>query len=268
MSEELQSGEDLPVENQQTEFTENHDNGVESAPATGEGQEQNTQEAANQQAVNDAINRQHKKFRDEERRANELQRQLEETQKQLQTTQPASEIPPMPDAFDDDYAEKVKARDEAIRQQSINQAQQQLVMQQQQAQQQQQAFEQQQAQAKKVESYTSRAKELNIDINDLQVAGQTVMSYGIGNDLAMAILDDPDGPLITNHLAANPAEALQVAQMNPVQQAMYIERTVRPKAAALKPRQSSAPAPADDVRGSGVDPDAGKYPHTKNAKFE
>jgi hypothetical protein len=54
--------------------------------------------------------------------------------------------------------------------------------------------------------------------------------------------------------------------MNPTQKGEHLA-TLKIKAKALRPRQSSAPPPTSDITGSGQNPDTGKYPNSKGAKF-
>jgi len=225
--------------------------------------EQNEEEAhkVNQDKINQVINKKH-------REAKEWQEKYEALAKQQQqNAQPdAPEIPPMPDPFDDDYAEKVKQRDEALRKRSVYEAEQQLRQQiaQQQAQ---QAQQQQIAQMKEAtESYVKKAKEYGITPEQLQEYGTTAAQY-VSDDLALAIVQDPDGALLTKYLASNPMEAMQLQSMNPYQVVMHIERNIRPKAQALKPKKTSAPQPTTKVDASGANVKT-ESPLLKGARFE
>ena len=248
---------------------ENTDSLVESE-TTAEVQAESQEPSADNQAnINDAINRQHKKFRDEERRANELQTKLDAQAKELDgfKNQAPATVPEMPDPFDDDYDSKLKARDEALVEQAKYDASQNLVKQQQEQAQQQAAYEQQKQVNDSIQTYTKRATDYGISSEELQQAGNLVASYGVSNDLTMEILKDEDGPLITKYLAANPLELDSIRNMNLYQQANYINSSVRAKAVQLKPKNSNAPAPADTLSGNGVDPELGKYQFSKGASF-
>ena len=176
-------------------------------------------------------------------------------------------IPDLPDPFDDDYETKLREREMLLTAKAQHEAQQQLLAQQQQQQQYQQQLQQQQELQKQVISYENRAKELGITQEELAQAGQTVAQYGISEDIAMGILADKDGALITKYLAANPLEISQLTSMNTVQAAMYLERHIRPKAANLKPKKSKAPAPSENLSGSSVKVES-KYKNISGAKFE
>jgi hypothetical protein len=164
-----------------------------------------------------------------------------------------------PDPYEDDYDTKQTAYEESIRQSAVfeaNKLHQQSEAQRQQAEKQRQYGADLNA---KASTYNVRAKEFGISEQDLQQAGQMLGSYALGDDVAMFILDDEQGPLITKYLAANHADADAITKMSPMQAAMYIERTIKPKVAALKPKVTSAPEPATRVKGGAKQPDGYKY---------
>jgi len=179
----------------------------------------------------------------------------------------AGNIPPMPDAFDDDYEAKVKVRDEAIIANANYNAQNQAYLAQQQFTQQQAAQAKQEQINKSMQDYTSKAVELGIKQEELQAAGNAVAGYGLSDDLVMHILADSDGPLITKHLAANPQEGYQLASMSPYQVGSFLDG-IKSKASALKPKKTNAPAPAERLTGNGADPEAGKYKNLRGTKYE
>ena len=81
-------------------------------------------------------------------------------------------------------------------------------------------------------------------------------------------MGDPDGPLITKYLATNPVELQEVVGMSPIQAALHIERSIKPKATQLRPRKSTTPNPPKSVEGASADSDLGRYPHIKGATIE
>lgn len=177
-----------------------------------------------------------------------------------------SEIPPLPDRYDDDFDSKMADRDAAILAQAdFNSTKAASEREQQFQQQQAQQLQQEQVQKSAV-SYNARATELGINQAELQAAGTAVGQYGLSDDLAMHILSDPDGPLITKHLAANPQEGFELASMSPYAVGTYLDG-IRAKAETLKPKTSSAPAPADTLAGNGADPDTGKYRNIKGTVY-
>jgi hypothetical protein len=197
-----------------------------------------------------------------ERRAEELERKLQEYQEKQPSGAP--EVPEMPNVWDDDYEEKVKARDEAIIQRARWEEDQRAKEMREQEEQQQAAARQQEELMGRVVSYTERAKSLGISESELQVAGTAVSQVGMPEDLTMFILDDDKGPAITTYLARNLQEVQKLQSMNPLQAAVYLTTEIKPKVSRSLKR-TSPPDPADTVKGSGV-PEKERGP--KGATFE
>jgi len=218
----------------------------------------------NQDSINEAINRQHRKYQEEKRRADDLQSQLS----QYAPKQQAPQLLDSPDPFDDDYDTKQKAYIESVRQaERYSYGQEQSN----QFNNQQQAAKQQQMQAElntKAQSYSAKAKEYGIKPEELQQAGQILAGYGYSDDVAMSLLEDDQGPLIVMSLSKNHADAEKIAGMNIAQAVLYIERAVKPKVAASKKKQTNTPNPATKISGGGGDKDAGKYKYSAGATFE
>ncbi len=223
--------------------------------------EQNTEESThvNQDKINAAINRKHREAMEWKEKYEALQQQ------QPQALTAAPEIPPMPDAFDDDYDAKVKERDEAIQKRAAHDAQQQALQQMQQ----QQQMAAQQAEVEKLnkqaEKYAQSASEFGVTPEQLQQYGEQAGQY-LNQDIAMAIVSDPEGVLLTKYFAQNPQDAIELSSMNPYQAAMHMERNIRPKAQQLKPKKSAASAPPRRVDTSGADID-NESPLLKGATF-
>jgi len=177
------------------------------------------------------------------------------------------DIPAAPDPFDDDYEVKVKAREEALIAQANYNTQNQGYIQQQQFQQQQAAQAKQVKVQESMANNSQKATELGIKQEELQAAANTVANYGLSDDLVMHILGDSDGPLITKHLAANPQDGYDLANMSPYSVGQFLDG-IKTKASALKPKTSNTPSPATNLQGNGVDPEAGKYKNIDGAKFE
>jgi hypothetical protein len=197
--------------------------------------------------------------------ANDRLKAIEDKERESQAAAVAN-IPPIPDQYDDDFEQKMADRDAAVLAQATFNSTQAANQREQQSQQQQQERLQQEQIQKAAIAYDARAVELNIGTDELKAAGGTVVQYGLSDDLAMHILSDPDGPLIIKHLAANPQEGFELASMSPYAVGTYLDG-VRSKAAALKPKQSNAPAPADTLQGNGVDPEMGKYQNLKGTVY-
>ena len=265
---ELQNDNVEPVIDNPTKI-ENQD-GAELAPASEAQHEEQAQvETVNQDAINKAINKKHFEAKQAERERDEALAKVAEFEKkqQEQLAAQVGDIPPMPDAFDDDFDAKVKARDDALLRKAEFDAQQNLYLQQQQFQQQQEQQRRAEEVQKQAANYTDKAKEYGISNEELNKAGNLVASYGVSDDLTMAILSDSEGPLITQYLAANPMEISALNSGNPYIAGAKLAE-IKIKASALKPRTSNAPEPATKVQGSSVDADANQYQHIKGAKFE
>jgi len=268
MSEELQTTEALEtiVQDDVVENTEvgTGETGSELAADSGEAHEQ-----INQEKVNQAINKQHAKFREEERKRKEAEaenQKLLEQLKSIEANKPKPVVPPIPDPYDDDYEAKVKERDDALLAKAKHDAIE-ASKAEAEKERQQKALEAQQAETQKhINSYEKRSVEIGLDSNEVNKAGQVLVDYGINSDLAMFILQDKDGPLITQHLAANPAELSELLEMSPMMAAVTINSVVRPKAEALKPKPSKAPDPVKGL--SGLGPGETVPASIKGAKFE
>jgi len=205
-----------------------------------------------QEAVNKAIGRQHRLFREQQEEAERLRAELESIRgKQLPEQRPV--IPPVPDPLDDDFDQKMQDRDEAIKRQMRFDAEE--TQRQQQAQQRASSEQQEQQKAfvAKALSYKQRADKLQVDPQALQMAGQIVSAYGLPDVLADHILGHEQGPLITQHLAANLNDLEKLGEMDPVSAGIYLATAIVPKLPTTK-AQTSAPPPPDTVDGSPAPP--------------
>lgn len=266
---ELQNDEVVQDE-QVPEVVENQE--IESDLATdsdGQHEQKPVDETVNQDAIQKRINAKHFETQQTKRDLDAANKRIEafEARQREQEAEQVGNIPPMPDSFDDDFDEKMAAREAQIVKKAQFDASQATLNQQQQFQQQQDAQKKQQEVQAQVQVYATRTKDLGISQDEIQAAGNVVAQYGISDDLTMAILGDSDGPLITKYLAANPVELSSLSAMNPMQAAMHIERNVRSKATDLKPRTTNAPKPASDIS-SGANAKGSTYKNISGAKFE
>lgn len=239
------------------------------APDSEAEHEENTEDderRINQEKVNQVINEKHRRWKEAEERAAKLEAQLAQVNSQQQEKAP--EVPPYPDAFDDDFEAKIKERDEAIQRRERWQAKQDADKREQEVAQQQALQARREEIQAQANTYKQIAKSNGITDGELQAAAEQVANSGISAELAMHILGDEDGPLITKYLASNPIEAHELARMSPYQAASYLERVARPKAQALKPKQSNAPKPTTRPKPTVGDAELGKYKHLGGAKFE
>lgn len=244
-----------------------HEDGADLATdSEGEHEENASLDEESQEAVNKRIGKLTFEKRQAEREKLELAERLKALEEQYKPKEP--ETPTPPDPFADDYDEQMAQYNEKMRQRIAWETEQRYKQEQQQqlqVQQRQQQLEQVQKQAG---DYASNAEKLGVDKERLAQAGNTVAQYGLNNDVAMAILADEQGPLITDYLASNVAELDQVVRMPPVQAALYIESRVKPKLQQLKPKPSNTPKPPSSIASTNVDKDAGKYKVLDGAKFE
>lgn len=261
-----QEVEDEVIEQDETkqEIEESKESDSELAPDSEEEHEEKPQDAA--EIARSKINKKHWQYKEEERKRLALEAELEAIKAQYAPKEP--EIPQAPDPFSDNYEQE----QQQYQQKLIEYGQHQYSKQLQQQQQQQTAQQKQQQQIEetqgKVESYAKKAETLGVSKEKLAEAGRFVANSGIDNDVAMIILDDDSGPLITTYLYDNPSESEKVSSMKPLQAALYIERNIKPNLQALKPKTTNAPKPVKGVSGGSADPDLGKFPLTSGAKFE
>jgi hypothetical protein len=227
-------------------------------------QEVNTEEAEEQKIPEgfvpieqnqQEVNKQHRKFRDEERARIKLEKELEETRQRLAKIEAESvdlTIPPAPDPYSESYAEDMKARDEKIQQVADHNArtanaEAEQAQRQKEAEQAREAEEQQLA-----ENFFAKSDQLGLKREQTQNAAKTLIDYDIPDYLVNSILKDEEGPLIAAHLANNPIELESMDGMSALEQANYLNTTIRPKASLLKPKTSKAPDPPITLDGGGV----------------
>jgi hypothetical protein len=200
-----------------------------------------------------------KAFREREarRESETLKQRIAELERQSAPKAPSAPVIPSRWDYDED-ADYQKAIDDYankkadVRAFEVQENQQRQV--QQQAQQQQQ-YDHQQKLNDAVKSYAGRAKDLGVSAEDLQSAGNIVSSYGLRDDVIMAILDDPEGVLITKYLAANP-QAIDSLNQSTWANGATVFGKIKESAAQLKPKLSSdAPPPAKLVSGGSIPTD-------------
>ena len=239
------------------------------APVEGESEQQVDEVEVAKQKANDAFNKQYGQLKQGERdlaTANDKLAKFQQADRDRQAAQ-VGEIPAMPDYFDDDFDAKVKQRDEALIAQANFNAQNNAYIQQQDFNQQQAAQAQQVKVQESMTSYSQKATELGIKQDELQAAGNAVANYGLSDDLVMHILNEPDGPLITKHLAANPQDGYKLAQMSPFAVGSFLDG-IKAKASALKPKTSNAPAPVDNLQGVTSDFEGKQYKYISGSEIE
>lgn len=201
------------------------------------------------------VNRQHKKFRDEERLRVKANERADEAERRLSELNAGSDdivIPEVPDPNSDTFAEDVVKRDTAIAKKAELTAK-----------------EAQQAQditdgeaervtkieaaiAEKVKAFDSNMVTLGLNPTETKIAADAVIEYGISDGFQDILLEDPDGPLFVQYLAKNPLELEKMNGMSPLQLVNHMNGDMRQKAALLKPKTSGAPPPPVTLEGGGV----------------
>lgn len=274
---ELQSGDATTETKTENPIDANQETGAELATDTEGQQEPNSQAeddaatkaAKAQEATQKVINEKHFQAEQAKRdleKANATIAEFEGRQREAEAAK-AGDIPPMPEEFDDNFAEKVAVRDEAIANNARYEASQELYTQQQTLNQNAQIAQQQANYQQARIAYNARATELGISPVELQAAETAVVSYGVTPETAAFIMADKEnGPLIVKVLAENAADAISLAGMNQFQQGTFIA-SLQPKVDALKPRQTNTPKPVDILTGGSAEVDVNKHPNSKGATF-
>lgn len=197
-------------------------------------------------------------WREAELKAEERERQLIETQRKLQQYEAPvrPDIPPPPDPYEDNFAQKVAHRDAMIARAAQFDAEINWRNNQEQQRQQQAAAEERAKVVKTVETYSEVATKLGITSEELAEAGSKIAPY-VPDRLALSILNDASGPEITTFLAKNLVELDKVTRMSPEDGAVYLETVIKP--AAKRPVPKLAPEPTDKLSGASVK-EAGRGP--------
>lgn len=223
----------------------------------------------NQEAVNKAINKKHYQYMTEKERADKLAAENEELRKKYEsshTPQERPSIPDLPDPFDPQYNEKMKARDDAFKAQLEFDHRQQNVQVQQQTAQQKATQEQQQKVAGMIHNFATNTQKLGLKPEEVAQAETVVASYIYDPSVRSHLMTVEDGPLIVKYLANNPFELEKVAKMDPISAGIHLRTAVSPEAAKLKPKTPGAPDPLTTPRGSGRT-DENSDPLIAGAKF-
>lgn len=237
-----------PIETNEAEAV-SAESGAELAPATDVEQEKPTDGAQK------AINKQHAKYREEERKRITAEAETKELKEKLNALEVNKEdvtIPPLPDSYDEDFEDKMKVRDEAITRKATQDAQQKNAIEQQNATAEAAQRVEQERITSLVNDYDKQIVTLGLDPTEIRTAGDKVIEYGISAELAEHIIQQEDGPLITKYLAANPIIVDELRYMTPIQAALKINSDIKLAASALKPQASNAPDPAETLSGRGA----------------
>lgn len=257
-NEQLQS--DQGQEEQDSNFDQGADQdqqlGADSATDSEPEHDENTdgedeQQRINQEKIDAAIARQHAKFREEQRRRIAAEQQLQQYGG-MQQNEPEPQLYEI-DEYADDIQAEVRKRDQSLREHLQWQQRQQQRQADQQSYQQQTYQQQQQQAAEQAQKFFDTAKKDGIDQQQLNTAIQTVGQYQLGQEVAQYLMSDDRGHQVTMALAKQPTLLADLAFMQPHERILHIERNVRSKVSAPKPRQSKGSQPPKRVRGRASD---------------
>lgn len=243
--EALQTTDEELVETQETE-----------APESVQGEEENKDPAG----FTKRINQKHFELMEKERERAALEAEVIALKAKIPEIQKPV-VPPLPDPYDDDFDIKMSQRDEAIKRVAAYEVQEEINHARLQEDNRLRQEGLNKSLVESVNTYSDRAKALNISANELKVAGQTVAAYGVHDSVAEFILQDDKGPAITAHLARNPEMLETISKMNPIHAALYIENNVKPKLSG----KTELPEPAETLGGGGV---SKRERGPKGAKYE
>lgn len=244
----------------QAETLESEINAIEDDLATAEsGAELATAQEEEPEKIDDgaqkAINKQHAKYREEERKRIKIENEANELKEKLKAFEEKQEgivIPPAPDPYDDDYEEKIAARDAVIMQKANQDAQQRVALDQQNAQQEAMHKAEQERIDSITSSYVDKIKASGLNIDEVTKAGQTVVEYGIDGQLAEFLMQQEDAPFITSYLAKNPVVLDDLRNMSTIEAGLKLTTDIRQAASTLKPQASNAPDPVELLSGNGA----------------
>ena len=162
-------------------------------------------------------------------------------------------ILPFPDQYDDNYAEQMVARDKSIQEKAQYDASQRVRAEQAEYQRQQQNQEQINQVNERGNKYKENSIKLGVDQAQLGEAANIVANYGIRQDVAMELLSEEQGPLITMYLAQNPQALDAINTANAISLG-NVWSDIKTKASSLQTKTTSTPDPVETQKGSGVGP--------------
>jgi hypothetical protein len=111
---------------------------------------------------------------------------------------------------------------------------------------QQAAFEQQ------ANDHIKKGAAIGLTEEDMVTSARVLAQSGVPSEVQSFLFDDAEGPQIMDFLANNPKELAAMIEMPAIQQASYIERTIRVNAVSTKPTVTGAPQPLMNISGGGM----------------
>jgi len=214
-----------------------------------------TFDEAQQTVFNNAILAKDRKHFEKFNAQNEQLQKLQSENQQLQAKIPVAarpEVPEMPDKYDENFSQKLQARETALIAQGDFDRNERIASQTNLANQQQQQRNQHEAIQTAKTGYDSRADNLGLKAKDIDPAWNTLINHGVNVHIQAHLLDEATGPQIVDYLAKNPLEMDKLAGMNPMSGAIFIATELRDAAAGAAKKINLAPAPVDTLKGNGA----------------
>ena len=231
-------------------------------------QEVKEEKPINQEAVQKRIDEITFAKYEEKRKREKAEADLAELQAKLMKQEAAKEnidIPDLPDIYDEDYEDRIKAREVAIekaaeiraRKKFEDEAKQKLNAAQ---------FEKQHSDVmKQVDKMYSSVSDYGMTKEELQKADETVSKFIKEPDLARFLIAQDDAALLIKYLSSSATELEKISGMSPLNASVYIATKVSSEAKKLKPGLTKTPEPPEIPKGKATPK---KDPFLEGVKFE
>jgi len=191
-----------------------------------------------------------------ERRAKEAAERELKAFKDAQPKEVRPDVPDVPDAFDDNFEQNMKARDEAQLRAAEFDARERFLVEQEQASQARLQVENNVKMRETYQGFIAKGSEAGISPDELQKAGQTIAQFGITEGIANDLLTSENGSLIAAYLGREPLALEGMRGMTEIQASRYLDNEILPKAKAAFTKPNT-PDPIDSLDGAGVSPSDG-----------
>lgn len=218
-----------------------------------------------------SINKQHKRFRDEERAHVRTKTEADNLRKELDELKASSvdlTVPPVPDPYSATFAEETQARDEAIERVATHNAAVKNTEQLAEAKDQERVDQGKAKEAEQVAVFDTNMIKLGLNPAETNTAAKTVLENNVSDTLLDVLMEDDEGPLMVHYLANNPVEQDALNGMSALQLVNHINTELKPKASLLKPKTSDAPDPPIILDGGGVHEIEDQLPNNNHYTLE
>lgn len=217
------------------------------------------------------INKQHKKFRDEERSHVTTKSELDKLSQELADLKAKSvdtEIPALPDKYSETYDQDMQVRDDAIKRSTAHDAEQTRLQDASKEKEKEQADKLKALDDEQIGVFDANMIKLGLNPAETKTAAITIWDYGISDVLESILLEDTDGPLMVHYLAKNPVQLEEMNGMSTLQLVNHLTTEVKPKASLLRPKTSEAPDPPLTLSGGGVKEIENQLPNNNSYTLE